>query len=374
VMWKCKKAYKHVILHVILSVITFVFVFAPVWVFAKSYQYKHIDVTLKVNPDAAVDVREELTFDFNGEFHKGWRSIALKGLDRITDIKVFDENGKPFEYSYRKLDKTYPASWGKYTTYRQNGAQVVEWYYPTEPHARSARADLASGAIETGENKMNWQKTFVISYKAHGALDFDKDKDELYWNLFTDYEVPVAGVSWQVILPNGLAQKPQAIVYTENGKSYKVQIIKTPNSYKVKGEIQDKLQPRSKVTIAVGWQKGLVDRIGPLASKLPFYVMAVMAVIFFVGGAAYAAYFWVTREFLPSRGTIIPEYDPPLNMTPAEMRAIYDEHAFSRKIIPATIVAMATRKDARIEEKRFLSTKSLRSTLRPCLPLRFQFS
>jgi len=342
-----------------IALLIFVIVFTPIFTFAKDYKYRHIDVTLRVNTNGTVDVREELTMDFNGEFHKGWRAINLKDLDSISDITVLDANGNPFTYSSKKQNKTSPKHWGKYTTYKQDGAQVVEWYYPATVPPQRMREHSISGEVELDKNKTNWQQTFTILYTVHGALNFYKDKDELYWNLFTDYAVPVDGVSWQVLLPSGVIQTPHATVYTSNNKYYQAQVVKDASGYIVKGEIADTLPPHANVTVAVGWQKGVVNRMLAQLRELPFFIMATLSIALCVGGVGYTLWFWVTHEYLPSRGTIIPEYEPPLAMTPAEMRAVYDEHAFSKKIIPATMIAMATRGDAVIKEEERTGLKKL---------------
>src|SRR3989338_8466812 len=87
----------------------------PVSVFAheilpKSYVYDSIHIDIEVNKDSTFDVTEAQTYDFQGHFHKGWRSIPLKDIGTITDIAVLDTEGNPLVRSSRVLDKNDPAS------------------------------------------------------------------------------------------------------------------------------------------------------------------------------------------------------------------------------------------------------------------------
>src|SRR3989344_5507975 len=60
----------------------------------------------------------------------------------------------------------------------------IEWYY-----------DIADTA-----------HSWIIEYTVHGGVSFLKDHDELYWNLFTDYDVPVNLVGAIVHIPTNVSQ------------------------------------------------------------------------------------------------------------------------------------------------------------------------
>ncbi len=59
----------------------------------RSYGMDAADVTLQVQPDGSVDVREQLTFDFRGSFHGAYRDIPLRFNDEIDRVVVCDEFG-----------------------------------------------------------------------------------------------------------------------------------------------------------------------------------------------------------------------------------------------------------------------------------------
>jgi hypothetical protein len=95
----------------------------------RSYSYDSIIYHINVNKDTTVDVSEDETFRFIGEYHKGYRDIPIKKFDLIDNVYVFDgTTGKPFVYSDRQLDKLDPSSWGEYTYYEKGGSSIIEWY------------------------------------------------------------------------------------------------------------------------------------------------------------------------------------------------------------------------------------------------------
>lgn len=152
----------------------------------KSYTYKSIDEEIKVNLDSTVDVTEHQTYDFQGNFHKGWRQISLKGISDITDITVYDSGPdgmleQPLWRSDKPLDPLNPASAGKYYTYTSGGNVNIEWYY----------------------NLTDTEHVWTLRYKVHGLVGFYHDHDEIYWNIFTAYDVPVNSSYITVIPPTG---------------------------------------------------------------------------------------------------------------------------------------------------------------------------
>ncbi|NCU42155.1 MAG: hypothetical protein EOM19_05580 [Candidatus Moranbacteria bacterium] len=60
---------------------TFFFFGMPLFVLAKSYSYESIDITIDIRKDTTFLVRETQTFQFSGEFHKGYRQVFLKDID-----------------------------------------------------------------------------------------------------------------------------------------------------------------------------------------------------------------------------------------------------------------------------------------------------
>ena len=56
---------------------------------AKSYTLDKAEVYYKILPDGMVEAREEITFDFSGDFSFAYRDIP-KGQWRLSEVGVYD--------------------------------------------------------------------------------------------------------------------------------------------------------------------------------------------------------------------------------------------------------------------------------------------
>ncbi|MEK7118088.1 MAG: DUF2207 domain-containing protein, partial [Patescibacteria group bacterium] len=256
-------------------------------------------------------------------------SIPLKGVSSISDIEVTDGEGNtPLLYSSSRLDKNDPASFGRYTTFIEQGSQNIEWYY----------------------NLADTSHAWILSYKLHGAIAFYNDHDEFYWNLFTDYTVPVKDVSGELVLPKkvpDMRNLTSAIYVDAPGERLESGGFSADQKFNFYGS---GFPPKGMFTIAVGWPKGVVAYSG--------YVKDSMQSLwgFGLGGIAILlALLWVfyIQYLVPKRGgrgTIIAEYAPPEDLPPAEAELLIKEK-LTGKAWPATVVDLAIRGYLTIEEQ-----------------------
>jgi hypothetical protein len=286
----------------------------------RGYSYDVIAFDIRINADSTVDISERQTYHFIGEYHQGWRNISKKGVDAITDVSVVDgDTGQPFALTSSRLEKTSPSSWGKYATFVEDGEQIIEWYYDARDETR----------------------TFVLNYTVHGAVGFYGDHDEFYWNLLTEYSVPIGRAEAIVALPEevdpamlhaSVYADPTSITGSwerENGNSFRFLFEDIP-SY-------------GKATIAPGWPKGVVSERsywGGFLSRIWGYV-ASLFVVFLTVIALVSRWYLVERRGV-GRGTIVPEYDPPKNLRPAMAEVIVTERLTDKAWV-ATIIDLAVR-------------------------------
>jgi uncharacterized membrane protein YgcG len=294
----------------------------------RSYHYANIVVDVEVRADTTVRIAETQTYQFVGTYHQGWRSIPHTKIDSVDEITVTDkETGKALQYSRSRLDKEDSKSWGKYTVFNQDGATNIEWYY-----------DLRNTPDPT-------QHTWTISYTVHGALAFYDTHDELYWNVSTDYDVPIDTVTAVVHLPGAVTQ-PSAAFYTTNNLAY---AATRPDDRTFFFATQN-VAPREDVTFAVGWQKGLVDQSAYWVDAAKVYWGQVLAVGIFFAASIFSVLYWRRQKYLNrGSGTIVAEYEPPENL-PAAMADVLVDGSASTKVWPATMVDLAIRGFVRIKE------------------------
>ncbi len=297
----------------------------------RQYWYNTIDTRIEVNADSTLSVEERQSYQYEGEYHQGWRSITLKDVSYISDVEVYDgATGKKLQWSSSKLDKTDPASWGRYTTYKENGTQVIEWYY----------------------NLRDTSHLWILRYAVHGAITFGTQFDRLYYNLFTDYDVPVESAIATIVLPQGLSNRDALYAYRDGvNKSLINKSVEQRGAYDVYTVSGALFDPGADFTIDLSWQKGYVLQSAFWKDWFAHnygYVLGSLIVLFSI---LYWIIYFVRTEVLPKgRGTIIPQYEPPRGLRPALAELLIKENV-SSTAWSATVVDLAVRGYVEIEEK-----------------------
>ncbi len=201
---------------------------------------------------------------------------------------------------------------------------------------------------------------YEINYTTDHQLGYFDDHDELYWNVTgNDWVFPIENASAQVILPQEISSTQitmDAFSGFQGSKDKNYISEKKDNSVIFK--TTQPLQPNQGLTIVVGWPKGFVDVVSPVTSsansvKNLFIFGSLLFLPAFAGFFVVLLYFlvvWYLRGRGPKKGTIIAIYDPPLNLSPAEMAYIF-RMGFTTSEFTAAILNMAVKGYLKIEEK-----------------------
>ncbi len=191
----------------------------------------------------------------------------------------------------------------------------------------------------------NTSHTWILKYKVHGAIEFGKDNDRLYYNIFTDYDVAVKNSLVTVMMPasDGLS----ATAYRAPAQK----IEQTTDENKIVFNAAD-FKPYEALTINIAFPKNII-------TKTAFWKDWFMANYGFTFGAIIillsiltALIRWIVTEVIPKgRGTIIPRYNPPQNLTPAIAQLIIAER-LNAKTWASTLIDLAVRDFVKIEEEK----------------------
>ena len=301
--------------------------------FVGAYQIKSFDDYIKINEDASVLITENIKVDFDGESKHGiYRDIIYKYKTkygnkyklRIKVISVTDGNGRNRKYKVSRR--------GKYI------------------HIR----------IGDARRYVTGVQNYVITYKVVRAIKFFDNHDELWWEVTGhNWEVPIHSASATVILPEQTdLDKVDGKCYTgiwgSNAQDCQWTLI--PNGLQF---VSGYLNPREGLSIVVGIPKGILHKPSAVQSFIWFIMdnwlwILCFPIPFIVG-------IWLLRKWYrtgrdPMRGTsIMVRYEPPEDLTPAEMGTVIDEKA-DISDITATIVDLAVRRYLKIVE---VETKKL---------------
>lgn len=295
---------------------------APAEAQPRSFSIDRLAVTLEVEPDGALRVRESITFDFRGSHQDIFRTIPIRyerrGLDvalRVDDVHVFDENVAPLRAEAARVGRA---------------VRVQAWV----PGAENAT------------------KTVIITYRVRRALIDVDGREELYWNVTgTDWDVPIKQVEVVVSSPPGIPlDRVVSTAYTgapgASASDYTEDRADTFLTFRTTRP----LRPREGLTIAVGWPPGAIRGPGVLQNARWFLGDNWPLVLPFLalGGVLFV---WRLYSSDPGgRPTIRPEYKPPEGLMPAAGGALVSERAVPRDMV-ATLVDLAVRGFVRIEEQ-----------------------
>jgi uncharacterized membrane protein YgcG len=300
------------------------------------------DVAIGVNPDSTITVVETLQVDFGTQAHHGI----------FRDIPVV------YEWD-RRSDRVYELTVNSVT----NGAGGF-WHYTTSDSG-------ADREIKIGDpnQTLSGLQNYVISYTVAGALNRFADHDELYWNAIGhQWTVPIKEASLTVSVPENallwvhcfLGQTGSREPCRESSTTALAQFAATRV-----------LTPGEYLTVVAGIKPGAAGEVAPILRARPrtflefftvdpFTVAGAFVVLllglFWLGrmiwrrgrDMEYASAYYSTKDptervrplFRPE--AVVPEYQPPDNLRPAQLGLILDEVA-DTKDVTATIVDMAVR-------------------------------
>ena len=191
------------------------------------------------------------------------------------------------------------------------------------------------------------------STRIHGGIGFYPKNDELYWNIFSGYDVPVDQVSATVRLPAIVPKYQISVTAYRNGSTQPGLIIDgaTVNITRCSGFI-----PGEPYTVGVDFPKGLVSQFAYFLDFRRIYAtvllvcpdLVILALI--LGMVAYLTF---------QHGPIAPSPrsgpgDVPENMSPAIAALIYRGRITSA-VWAATIADLARRGYVRVQEEPGLS-------------------
>ena len=190
-------------------------------------------------------------------------------------------------------------------------------------------------------------RTVRIRYRVANGLRFFAEHDELYWNVTGDeWDVPIESASASVRLPDGVSGVRATAFRGAYGSTAQSAVSIDPGGVTV--EATGGLDFREGLTVVVGWNPGIVHRptalervTRTLYSNLPLGI----PVLVLVG----MLQLWRARGRDPDLLPIATRYEPPDNLTPAELGTLVDGKPDMRDIT-ATIVDLAVRGYVHITE------------------------
>lgn len=168
---------------------------------------------------------------------------------------------------------------------------------------------------------------YEITYRTARQMRFFASDDELYWNVTGNFwEFPILRATAAITLPQGARISRQA-GYTgargETGRDYRV--TSRDGSF-IAFATTRRLEAREGFTVAAAFQKGLVTEPGATAIQ-GRYLWDNLGIFILLAGVPLMAVFylvaWRRHGIDPPRGLVIPLFEPPLALPPADISYIF---------------------------------------------------
>jgi hypothetical protein len=196
-------------------------------------------------------------------------------------------------------------------------------------------------------------QTYIIRYDLDNVITFYPDHDELYWDVNGDqWPQPATAVDYTLHLPAGLqlsSEQPRCFSGAFGATSNNCTITTDGSTVKASAS---QLPGYQTLTVVTGFEKGyfapptLLEKLQPYV--LAILMIAVLPLLTFIVGW----HIWWTRGRDPKgRGTIVPEYTPPKELTATEAGSLIDFKVDNRDIT-AAIIDLALRGHIRIIEEK----------------------
>lgn len=277
------------------------------------------DVDITIGQSGEIDVTETIRYSFGlTERHGIYRDIPFEYADRygakrsmpVDVVSVTDAAGTSLRFEES----------------RTGGYSRVKIGDPDR---------LVSGTL-----------AYVIRYSVQGAVSYFSDYDELYWNVTGNaWTVPIVASTVRVRLSESVPGNRFACYLGPSGSTERC-----PTTGGDADALQSEfyasanrlLPPGSGMTIALGFPKGIVREPTGLERLLRFIAGNPFVVLPFVVFGLMFRRWWRDGRDPKGRGTVVPEYAVPDDLSPLQIAALQDGRLTGREI-PAAIIDLAVK-------------------------------
>lgn len=169
--------------------------------------------------------------------------------------------------------------------------------------------------------------TYVIRYTMSRMGRFFPDHDELYWNATGNYwDFPIEQASATITLPPGAVISDLAAYTGRPGSTEQASAIARTSDATARFNTIRQLQPGEGLTIAAGFQKGVLIRPSGAAAGANWVsdhrdlILPMLAITLVL---AYYLLAWNAVGRDPAKGTVIPLFYPPKGFSPALVHFVH---------------------------------------------------
>ncbi len=282
--------------------VTLIF-FAGISAAASAQEYftiQQYDISVKVNKDATLDITETINVHFTASRHGIFRMIPV-------NYKL-----APLAPGTEKADRQLESN-GKAQTFLED-ISVEGWDYSV-----NNKGDYKEIKIGNKKIWVDGDQEYIIHYKLLNAINFFKDKSELYFNAIGDkWETTIEKVNVTIELYNALPAEPSFFVATGyTGSKENNSVSKWTGNRIFTASTTKSLRSYEGVTVGVVFPKDYLTKQNFMLRGLKWLIMP--AIVFFLMFVIWSK--WGKDEKL----TVTTEFYPPKDVSPSVAGYIIDD-------------------------------------------------
>ena len=207
----------------------------------------------------------------------------------------------------------------------------------------SADRDVAPGAHR-----------YALHYRTSRQIGHFDTFDELYWNATGNgWALPIDRAEATITLPSPARFTRRAAYTGAAGATGSMARVTNETANSISFGTTAPLGPHEGMTVAVGWSKGIVEppsassrALAQIGDWLP-WLLASGGLVWLL---AYYARTWLRIGRDPRKGTIVPLFSPPDDLSPTALRYIL-KRSFDDRAVAATLVALGVKGKVRLVEE-----------------------
>lgn len=274
---------------------------------------------IAVQPDGSLKVTEEIQVRSTG-------NAIQRGIFRSFPVRYRDRFNNQVRVGFDVLEVRKDGTKEPYQIIRQGDYEVVR--------IGEENTFLKPGIYD-----------YTIVYTTNRQIGFFENFDELYWNAIGDnWEFRILEATARIILPPGGVIGQYAAYAGPPGSTNCPCNVKKESDRELFVEVTEPLNPREPLTLAVSWQKGLIEPPGA-AEKTRKFLSENAGILALLMGLllafVYYFYAWTKVGKDPHKGGIYPIFEVPEGLDAAAVRYLY-KMGFDTKAYVSAIVALAT--------------------------------
>jgi uncharacterized membrane protein YgcG len=209
------------------------------------------------------------------------------------------------------------------------------------------------------------EHTYVLHYRTTRQIGRFKDFDELYWNATGNgWIFPIDLAEARIRLPEAAKFGQRAIYTGAQGSTASDAEVIDEKAGDIRFRTTQPLGPHEGLTVAVAIPKGVVGEPSEgarAAGWLADYGPPIVGLLTLLGLLGFYYVAWQRAGRNPRAGTVVPIFEPPVDLTPAGMRYVVKMGPDNRGFA-AALVDMGVRGHIRLveEDRGWLSGKKMR--------------